>query len=413
MSPREFGAAALLVVSAAVVQAGQRKPPKPPEPPSIAPLVVSRLLETYAAGRFDDALREVAQVDDEIGLNLRVRWYFDALPWINAAADQRPRRLLVAAALALETERLRVERGQWGNGVEFGPDLPACPGACVLDWAQTLLVERGSPDIAEHAWYLAAASLAGGVRDWRYLHRPLSFRPLGARPPSPPQPLSPGSSPLWRSAQSGLTERALMRFPNDPPLLLEQALAAAGRFNITIDGGRLADMPGMGVIGPTLAGRGAPSMPPREVALSMFEALVANPVVGAEAEMRLGYLRWVLGEDTLARQHLNGAAKRAAVDSDVRYLARFLLGWIAMQAGQFDDAAAALEIALLARPDSQSAALALATLALQRGDANQAYAIAQASIAKRNKDDDPWRLFLYGHHPLLGERIAALRAQVK
>jgi len=101
------------------------------------------------------------------------------------------------------------------------------------------------------------------------------------------------------------------------------------------------------------------------------------------------------------------------VDSDVRYLARFLLGWIAMQSGDFEDAAAALEAALLARPDSQSAALALATLELQRGDASKAYTTAQATIDKRRTDDDPWRLFLYGHHPLLKERISALRAQVK
>ena len=408
-------AAALLVASSAIVHAGQRKPPKPPEPPPIAPLVVSRLLDAYAAGRFDDALREVANVDDKTGLNLRVRWYLDALPWINAAPEQRPRRLLVAAALALETEHLRIERGKWGNGVEFGPDLPVCPGTCVLDWAQTLLIERGTPDAAERAWYLAAASLAAGVRDWRYLQRAIPVQPPDARPPSPPQPLAPGASPIWRSTQSGLTERALLRFPGDPQLLLEQALAAAGRFNVTVDGGRLAtDVPAIVMLPPNFGGRGAPpARPPQEVAISMLEALVTDPVVGAEAEMRLGYLRWVLREDPVATQHLRSAARRAPVDSDVRYVARFLSGWIAMQAGDFEDAAAAFEAALLARPDSQSAALALATLELQRGDASKAYTTAQATIDKRRTDDDPWRLFLYGHHPMLKERISALRAQVK
>ena len=413
MSTKGF-VAATLVLGSALVQA-QRKPPKPLEPPSIAPLVVSRLLDVYAAGRFDDALREVAAVDDKIGLNLRVRWYFDALPWIDAAPAERPRRLLVAAALALETEHLRIERGKWGNAVEFGPDLPTCPGTCVLDWAQTLLVERGTPDAAERAWYLAAASLAGGVRDWRYLQRAIPVPQPGTRPPSPPQPLVPGASPIWRSPSSGLTERALLRFPGEPQLLLEQALAAAGRFTVTIDGGRLpSDVPAIVMFPPTPGGRGAlPARPPQEVAISMLEALVTDPIVGAEAEMRLGYLRWALREDPAAKQHLRSAARRAPVDSDVRYVARFLLGWIAMQSGDFEDAAAALEAALLARPDSQSAALALATLELQRGDASKAYTTAQATIDKRKTDDDPWRLFLYGHHPLLKERIAALRAQVK
>jgi thioredoxin-like negative regulator of GroEL len=84
-----------------------------------------------------------------------------------------------------------------------------------------------------------------------------------------------------------------------------------------------------------------------------------------------------------------------------------------MQASRYDEASIELEAALLARPDSQSAALALATLELQRGDAAKAFTTAQATIDKRRTDDDPWRLFLYGHHPMLKDKIAALRAQVK
>jgi hypothetical protein len=84
-----------------------------------------------------------------------------------------------------------------------------------------LLVQRGAPDRAERAWYLAAAALASGVRDWRYLQRPVD--PARAARIIP-----------------GLMDRALARFPDDPALRLERALAAAGRFNVMIDGGRRA-----------------------------------------------------------------------------------------------------------------------------------------------------------------------------
>jgi tetratricopeptide (TPR) repeat protein len=144
----------------------------------------------------------------------------------------------------------------------------------------------------------------------------------------------------------------------------------------------------------------------------MLEALVEDPGVGPEAQTRLGYLRWAIGDDAPAKRSLQQAAERTATNPDLQYLSRFLLGWIEMQAGNASAAIPELEAALQARPDSQSAALALGTLKLQRGEAGSAYDIARSSIDHKNADDDPWRLFLYGHYPLLASRIAALRAEV-
>ena len=411
MSARSLVVAALVAVSAAVVH-GQRKPPpkKVEPPPPIAPLVLSQVLDTYAAGRFDDAVREVAQAGDTIGRNLRAHWSLEGRAWIDAApAAEHSRRLLVAAALAFETETVRVERGDWN----FVVGDPPCGGPCALDWAQSMLVERGPADAAEHAWYLAVASLAGGVRDWRYLQRAPPPNPRPDAPPNvPPRPGWPAPPPIL----PGLTERALLRFADDPSLRLEQAMAAAGRFSTTVDGGRLTTDPGNIVItmgGPGAGMRSTSALAPREAAANMLDALVADPIAGAEAQMRLGYLRWTLGDDPAAKRALQQAAERSAKDADVQYLARFLLGWIALQAGQADAAVPELEAALRARPDSQSAALALATLDLQRGEAGKAYDTARASLDHRNTDDDPWRLFLYGHHPLLSSRMAALRAEVR
>ena len=97
-----------------------------------------------------------------------------------------------------------------------------------------------------------------------------------------------------------------------------------------------------------------------------------DPLVGAEARLRLGYLHWATGRDEAAQDELAKAAEQAG-DADVRYLAQFLLGWIAIARGDSAAAIPRLEAALAARPASQSAALALASLELQRGDADKAH----------------------------------------
>jgi tetratricopeptide (TPR) repeat protein len=384
------GLVALTVTSA--VPAAQKKPEPPTPPPSIAPLAMARLLETYASGQFDEAVQAVAKAGDSVGKNLRAHWSLDALPWVDADPATRAQRLLVAAAFALETENIRAERGEWGTTTTE----VRCQGTCVLDWAQARLAERGPADSAEHAWYLAAAALAGGVRDWRYLQRPANPR---AQPP----------------ILAGLMDRALERFPNDPRVRLEQALAAVSRFAVTIDGERYSSAPLPGVIningmrGGTLS---APRPTARDQAATMLAALVDDPVVGVEACIRLGYLQWAIADDESARAVLTRAAADAK-ESDDRYLAEFLLGWIAMQAGDAAAATRHLDAALAARPDSQSAAVALAALTLQQGDATRAYDIAQSSLDKRPTDVDPWRLILYGHHPRLPSLIAQLRKQVR
>lgn len=124
------------ILFAAATVTAQKTRPVPLEP--IAPLDLARLLDTYAAGRFDDAVREVAQAGDEVGRHLRRHWSVTGRAWIDVNPADRPHRALVAAALALETEQVRVERGDWGVS-----GMPLCAGPSVLDWAQTQLVVRG------------------------------------------------------------------------------------------------------------------------------------------------------------------------------------------------------------------------------------------------------------------------------
>ena len=381
-----FAAAGVLLALTVAHPAANQKTKEIPLRP-LAGLDLGRALDLYAAGRFDDAVKTVARAGDEVGRNLRRHWPVTGQLWINADPGSRPRRLLVAAALALETENLRAERGDWGN-----TDDPPCAAPCVLDWAQALLTQRGEPDRAERAWYLAAGALAGGVRDWRYLQRQSVVR--------------------TSRATLGLMDRALVRFPSDPALRLEQALAAASRFNTIREDGVAAAEIQLNTLPPFLrdrigimaVGDGA------RAAADLLAALAEDPEVGVEARTRLGYLYWTQRNHQASRAELTAAASRAT-DPAERFLANFLLGWTLTSRGESEAAIRHLEAALEARPGSQSAAALLAALELQRGDAEKADAITRASF-ERKADLDPWRLFLYGHHPRLPELIAALRREV-
>jgi len=374
----------LLVVFSATPRAAQTANTAARLPPN-APLDLARVLDLYAEGRFDEAVNRVTQAGDDVGLSLRQQWQVTGRQWIDAVPAQRPQRILIAAALALETEHIRAEHGEWHTVNATS----SCAATCVLDWAQILLVQRGPADDAERAWYLAAASLAGGVGDWRYLTQQADRR----RPMQLP----------------GLMDRAVARFPADSPLRLERALAPAARFNAIVDGARRAPT----ILPPAaLNGWGEYSVagigPDPNAAARMLGELVDDPIVGPEARMRLGYLLWAHQRDEWARNELTMAAERA-VDADVRYLARFLLGWFAIKAGDTAGAIPQFEAALAARPGAQSAAVALASLELQRGDADSAHRIARASLDRRDAAADPWRSFLYGHYSQWSTRLAALR----
>jgi hypothetical protein len=352
-------------------------------------LDLTELLDTYAAGRHDEALGRISAAGDDARGTLRLDWPVAGRQWIDATPEDRRRRMLIAAALALEAESIRAERGDWTLPTSVCQSyrellVPVQGGSanCVMQWAYAVVTERLTPDEAEKAWLLAAAALAGGVRDWRLLHVP---------PSAPPS----------RSQARGLIDRALDRFPGDPELRFQQALASASRFTTTVDGGRAVFQP------MRLSPRGGEAD-----AAAMLGDLADDPRVGPEAQLRLGYLHWVMSRDADAAAALADAAARAA-DADLRYLAHFLIGWTALQRGDLAAARPSLAAALDTRPNSQSAAVALAAIDLKEGEAARAYDRARASLDDKTKADDPWRLFLYGHHPKLPVLVAELRRRLQ
>ena len=373
------------------------------------------LLDEYTSGDGGRAVRHVEQIDDEDAIDMRLDWATVGRSWIERDPPNRSTRLFAAAAFALETEAIRVERGQWSQPAsrkvkEQGKEHTIyCNGACVLGWARGLFIERGAPDAAEHAWWMASIALAQGIRDVRFL-----LPPPVTRPPidNPGVRIAMAMGQIPQDDSAGHLAATLLRFPNDPEARLANAMALAARYDITTDAA--PRIPGVGGMGATAAqmNRNRAQLPEL---VAEFRAIAddagAGESVRTEARIRLGYLYWATGDNTRAHEALSAAAASAPT-ADLRYLAHYLAGVALESATEADAAMRAYEGALAARPHSQSATIRLGVLRILQGDAAGAQEIAQDSLDARPTDADPWRLFLYGHYPQFPALLADVRRQV-
>jgi tetratricopeptide (TPR) repeat protein len=350
------------------------------------------LLDLYARGDHDAAWKMIGEATRPQARALRSALVSTGHRWIHDAPDDVSHRILAAAAFALEFEAVRAEKGEWNTF-----DADQCGGRCAIEWACTILRARGDADDAERRWHRATFALVGGVRDWSFLLTPLS-------PPTP------------RTRVSGHVLHALNRLPDDPHARLAKALAIASRNMIADEldapreGGR-APVPRTPFV-PVDAGGFAERLQIQfGYAKQQLGLLIDDPVVGAEARMRLGYLYWRSGqyEEAITAERV---AAEATTDVSLRYNAYFVAARAAQAAGDLTQAEVWYLKALDTRPASQSATLGLAALLFLRGDAGPAYDAIERSRVERPKDDDPWRLFLYGEYPRLPELIGQLRKSV-
>ena len=305
--PRRATALVFLLLFLTTAGAAQKEK-KPTLLPSIAPLDLPQALDLYADGRFDQAVRMVAQAGDEVGRHLRPHWAVTARQWIDAdparAAATNPR-----------------------GGVARARDRADSPGARRLA-RRRKAIPRARPRACSTGRRFSCSARrarsrpsARGISPPRRLPAACATGATCERAVDPPRvaPLLPG-----------LMDRALARFPDDAPLRLERALAAAGRFNLVVDGARRCRRAGDALVPwprpvPVPANAHGRDERSRQHARRRSSTIL---LVGAEARMRLGYLHWTAGRDDEARQELITAAEQAR-DADVRFLAHFLLGWIA------------------------------------------------------------------------------------
>lgn len=365
---------------------------------------IPAFLDSYAAGDHAKALDPLDRLQRDAIIDFRGQLTGSAgVAWIAREPAAQIRRALVAAAFALEAEVRFAERGYWSAA----RGDPSCPGRCVIEWACTQLRARGAPDEAERVWMLATVALAGGVRNWTFLWSPIT-------------------APRPRTRVQGHVVHALDRFPDEPRLHLARAMALASRHAVMSEmeaprtGTRSGPANRFGSTGqtasrvtvtPPIAGLEDLLRPNSDYPKQEMAALGTDPVIGAEARMRLAYLHLQSGAYESAGVEAASAAA-ATTDADIAYLAHVIAGQAAQARGEVSSAEAHYRSALDERPRAQSATLALAALVHARGDANAAYDLLAASQDARPPAPDPWRMFMYGDFPRLPALIAELRRLV-
>ena len=189
----------------------------------------------------------------------------------------------------------------------------------------------------------------------------------------------------------------LDRFPRDPSLLL--ALGAAGEEKAT-----LANLPSQDP-------RGVRTAWYREAERALAEAVGADPDL-LEARIRLGRVRWYLGQDESARQTLEDALRRGG-PPPLPYLGQLFLGQALERVGRATEAARAYEEALALEPQSQAAALALSHLRLSSGNAAGARRVLEQALAHagRRAESDPYWIYPASNALATDDTLEALRRE--
>jgi hypothetical protein len=340
---------------------------------------VHLLLDYYERGDHAFTVQQLTHAQDLGGFARDVRRH--ASSWTTAAGANRLRaRRLVAATLALEIATLRLWPEDVDPLIEFGCEL---------------MRRNGSPTDGERLWQLAAVAIHTRARDGgRVVTRGSPGIPVGMHIPPPLREVD-------------HVAHARDRFPNEPRFRLAEAMRVAALGDN--EPPRDADWVDDGILS-----RDHPEARRRaraREAIALFEPLVDDPAVGAEASMRLGYLRFTLHETEAAL----AAYARSAVSEDtfVGYLARFLTGRALDRLGRRDDANAQYRAALTILPRAQSASQALAANLFLHGDREEAYRLVQSAASLTPRLDDPWHQFGYGDLRLVPDRMARLREAIK
>jgi tetratricopeptide (TPR) repeat protein len=119
-----------------------------------------------------------------------------------------------------------------------------------------------------------------------------------------------------------------------------------------------------------------------------------------------------LGHFDRALEVLNGATRQSP-DLEVRYYADLVRGQILRALGRSDEAVAAFRAALTTWPGAQSARVALMTLLVNRGDADQAARLAEATQTSSPDQFDPWWTYWLGDYRSYPTILDTLRGMAR
>jgi tetratricopeptide (TPR) repeat protein len=254
----------------------------------------------------------------------------------------------------------------------------------LVEWACELLRED-KPTEAERLWHLASIDLAHGARDWTLLRKRLpevSWEGAIVPPDGP-------------KAYDHL-EHAIARFPADAEVRFAGALTEA----VQVAPAWRRTRPSR----PLVSVRGGPDRDPAITALREF---LADPHHGAEAHLWVGMLLM------LDHQRPNDALGYFEVasrshDAFVAYLAHYQAGRLLEQTGLASASEGHYRRALTVLPNTQSAALSLAALQFGRGNPEEAYRLASASVSDPAAVD-PFQSYGFGSYRSFRHNLGRIR----
>ncbi len=284
-----------------------------------------------------------------------------ALKEASARSARRPLR----AAVLLHAERERADRRKVVEGSGGQPDCFVGPHGSM---AEKLLKPAGEQPGGRE--FVTAFALAQSLHQRSLLcfQNALYWAELG---------LKSDSQAPWLYFAAGLAGESLGSFGAGPP-------ASAGRGAIS------AQTPQRETLLERARGR-------YEKALSLDPELV-------EARLRLSHMQSDAGQPDAARKNLAIAVTQA--QGPLLYLARLFLGRILEEAGNLDAAIQHYRAAAEPEPLPQSANVALAHALALKGDAGEARAVLEATLARagnRGGEDPYW--FYYVGNPTVGEAL--------
>lgn len=308
---------------------------------------IDPILRGYEGGDYDAVLAAAADIDPQAMVTS-----------LRAAGDLWPAAPHREAVLSLELARVALMKGL---------ERVRKP---VSEWlADESRFVRGPvlPDEFEHAWLLAELDLLEA-------------------------PLDPGEAE--RVANAGLA-----RFPGDPRLLLDLALAADQHWTFgssaVLSKSQLAEQVS------TVLGR-------YDVVIAHTEA----PDLAAEARVRSAWMLHRAGHDADALRRLDDV-RDADADVVVRYLHHLFRGHVLIGLGRAADAVVDYRAAVDFVPGGDAARVGLMNGLLAAGDRAGALALSNQIQTTVPAVVDPWHFYWEGNYRHFPAAIAALRAQVR
>jgi len=341
---------------------------------------VVALLDTYAAGRFDEVTVALSAEDVDYD-DVLEQFRRDGEAWIDRAGQAaRDRRRLVAATVALEAARA----GAWldWRRTQKQPLMCADNGECIqppsvlywgappllIEWSCELFRRDETPTPVERWWQLAALAVAERSEDVQFLvGDPMIGRGLGTAEIG--------------NVQDDIKhlEHVTPRFPTEMRFVLAQGIA---RDRVWPDEAR-----------------------------GVYRALERHPDVGGEAMMRLGALEMRSRNPGEALGRFDRAEKLTR-DPYVIFLTRYFRGQVSEQRRNWDDAERAYRGAVAAVPHAASATVALAAILARDGRRTEAERLVRDMLAADPPVADPWRGFVHADDRFWPQLVARLRAEI-